>query len=179
MREQLEEDEEEYKADFKSKTMYSKIRKHERQMTFNFQEDPQEETKEEPETAANEETYVEQPQYPAMDFGFGIFGGGFAQQFEQEQQVSALESQMNNLQADVSSYRHGGHQTYNPYYEASQDDVTSRYEALFQDDAMDVYRKRQTSYRPNRSFHDVEHYSNYNQGYAEGVQQTNSFMVGH
>jgi len=79
MKEQLEESEEEYKADHKSKTMYSKTRKHERQMTFNFQEVPQEETKGEPETLANDETYAEQSQYPAMDFGFGIFGGGFAQ----------------------------------------------------------------------------------------------------
>jgi hypothetical protein len=89
---------------------------------------------------------------------------------------------MYDFQGDVSSYHHAAHQTYNPYTDASHgnmDDVTSRYEALFQEDAMDVFRRRQTSYRPNRSFHDVNMNTNNNQGYAEAVHQSNSFMVGH
>jgi hypothetical protein len=59
MKEQLEEDEEEYKDEYKSKTIYSKTRNHQRQMTFNFKEEAQEETKGEPETMPNETTYPE------------------------------------------------------------------------------------------------------------------------
>lgn len=139
-----------------------------------------------------------------MDFGFGIFGGGFVDdqelqfdthshyQHDANKMPSGLENQMAELSLHNNlSYHQPAHQTYNGYQDNTSksnnrlDDSVSRYEALFGEDVIDINRGgRQTSYRNNRSFNNDNRYSNshgydYENGAKQRVMQSNSFMVGH
>ncbi len=90
----------------KSKTVYRKGKNHMRQHTFNFAQE--EESKEELADSNQQNQQLETTNFaevsqfhapPTMDFGFGIFGGGFVDQTAEDpyNQPSALESQMNEL----------------------------------------------------------------------------------